>query len=159
VRCAVVAGIYWALVPPQPFAEQQVGTRQVGGRGGAAEKVDGLLIDLVGVIGRSHQRRGPGEQPKGPVGPAGGGAALEVGEGGGGFGGVPGAQARLDDGGQGLGADADGVIAAHRGGCLVGVGVFTPAEVEDSLGREHDPDHVAGAACGRDGPLIFGRAD
>jgi hypothetical protein len=29
------------------------------------------------------------------------------------------------------------------------------AEVEDGLGRERGPDHVAGAACGCDCPLIF----
>ena len=97
-------------MPAQPFTEQQVRTRQVGRRGGAAENVDGLLVELSGFIG------------------------------------------------QGLGAHADGVVAAHRGGCFVGVGIFTVAEVEDGLGGERGPDHVAGATCGRDCPLIFDRA-
>ena len=43
----VVPGIDWALVPAQPFAEQQMRTRQVGCRGGAAENVDDLLIELA----------------------------------------------------------------------------------------------------------------
>jgi hypothetical protein len=63
-------GICWALVSAQPFAEQQVRTRQVGCRGGAAENVDGLLVEFAGLIGRGHQRRGPGEQPEGPAGSA-----------------------------------------------------------------------------------------
>jgi hypothetical protein len=84
----VVPGICWALVSAQPFTEQRMRTRQVGRSRGAAENVDGFLVELSGLIGRGHQRRAPGEQPEGPAGSAGGGAALEVNEGGGGLVGV-----------------------------------------------------------------------
>jgi hypothetical protein len=82
----VVPGICWTLVPAQPFAEQQMCASEVGGRDGAAENVDRLQVKLAGLIRRCHQRSGPGEQAAGPAGSAGGGAALQVGECGGGFG-------------------------------------------------------------------------
>ena len=67
----LLAGLAAPALAAQPLAVQQVGAGQFGAQPGAAEPLDRLAVQALGLLALAQQRPGPRLDPQPPVGAAG----------------------------------------------------------------------------------------